>query len=243
MYLVIGNTPQKVELKDLGDYVYYKQQKIFTEAQYTRSQDLQREIQKGSLTILKKTEEKTGSFEVPSVSITQPAPITNPVIDTTGKLDTLLERIQGLESAVREKNGATIEKAPTAPQPDQSDFIKILTDKISRLEAALSGKGRESDLSTLHSAIKKLEERIDKGSSNNDILKKLDDIANRAPTYVTVSEKPKEETRPEDVYVPSVTVEDSNTHIKLDVRTIDSGDSVSDSLKKLKELKSKSTSA
>jgi len=40
--------------------------------------------------------------------------------------------------------------------------------------------------------------------------------------------------------VPSITVEDGNTHIKLNVRSIESGDSVSDSLRKLKELKSKS---
>jgi hypothetical protein len=36
-------------------------------------------------------------------------------------------------------------------------------------------------------------------------------------------------------------VEDANTHIKLDVRTIESGDNVSDALKKLKEMKNKST--
>jgi hypothetical protein len=230
MFLVIGNTPQRVELKDLGDYIYYKQQKVFTEAQYSRSQDLQREIQKGSLTILKRTEEKSGSFEVPSVTYTNVPPKENSGVDSS-KLDVLLERIQSLELAIN-----TNSKAPKEVQPD---VVGILSEKISRLEGELSGVSNEQSLTVLYNAIKKLEERIDKGSSNSELLQKLEDIVNRAPAYVSVQDKPKEETRPEDVYVPTVIVEDANTHIKLNVRSIESGDNVSDSLRKLKELKSK----
>jgi len=227
MLHVIGNTPQRVELKDLGDYVYYKQQKVFTDAQYNRSQDLQREIQKGSLTILKRTEEKNGSFEVPSVTYTNVPPKENSSVDSSSKLDVLLERIQGLESAIHSKSTAQL------PADLQSDIIRELTEKITRLESGDRG------FSELLESVRKLEERIDKGSTGDDILKKLEDILSKAPTGVP-RESPREETRPEDVYVPSITVEDGNTHIKLNVRSIESGDSVSDSLKKLKELKSKS---
>ena len=228
MYLVIGNTPQRVELKDLGDCIYYKQQKVFSEAQYSRSQDLQNEIRKGSLTILKRTEEKGGSFELPSVTFSQPKPDN---VDSS-KLDVLLERIQSLESAIKTNS--------SAPKEAQQDVVGILTDKIARLESGLSGVSSEQGLSVLSDAIKKLEERIDKGSSNDEVFKKLEDIINRAPIGIS-QERPKEETRPEDVYVPTVTVEDANTHIKLNVRSIESGDNVSDALKKLKEMKSKST--
>lgn len=228
MVLVIGNTPQRVEIKDLGDCIYYKQQKIFTDAQYNRSQDLQREIQKGSLTILRRTEEKGGSFDVPSVAFTNiPQEKSNGI--NSSKLDVLLERIQSLESSIN--SSATKESHP--------DIIRVLSDKVSKLDEELSGVSNEQSLTVLCNAIKKLEERIDKGSPNNDLLKKLEDIINRAPT--AVQEKIKEEIRPEDVYVPSVIVEDANTHIKLNVRSIESNDNVSDSLKKLKELKSKST--
>jgi hypothetical protein len=232
MLQVIGNTPQRVELKDLGDYVYYKQQKVFTDAQYNRSQDLQREIQKGSLTILKRTEEKNGSFELPSVIPTAvpaaPAPTKPDGIDSSSKLDVLLERIQGLESAIHSKSTAQL------PADLQSDIIRELTEKITRLESGDRG------FSDLLDSVRRLEERIDKGSAGDEILQKLEGILSRAPTVVSSQERPREETRPEDVYVPSITVEDGNTHIKLNVRSIESGDSVSDSLRKLKELKSKS---
>jgi hypothetical protein len=230
MLHVIGNTPQRVELKDLGDYVYYKQQKVFTDAQYNRSQDLQREIQKGSLTILKRTEEKNGSFELPSVIPTAvPVAPTKPDgIDSSSKLDVLLERIQGLESAIHSKSTAQL------PADLQSDIIRELTEKITRLESGDRG------FSELLDSVRRLEERIDKGSAGDEILQKLEGILSRAPTVVSSQDRPREETRPEDVYVPSITVEDGNTHIKLNVRSIESGDSVSDSLRKLKELKSKS---
>ena len=226
MYLVIGNTPQRVELKDLGDCIYYKQQKVFSEAQYSRSQDLQNEIRKGSLTILKRTEEKGGSFELPSVTFSQ----SKPDSADSSKLDVLLERIQSLESAIKTNS--------SAPKEAQQDIVGILTDKIARLESGLSGVSSEQGLSVLSDAIKKLEERIDKGSSNDEIFKKLEDLINRAPIGIS-QEKAREETRPEDVYVPTVTVEDANTHIKLNVRSIESGDNVSDALKKLKEIKNK----
>lgn len=231
MFHVIGNTPQRVELKDLGDYVYYKQQKVFTDAQYNRSQDLQREIQKGSLTILKRTEEKNGSFEVPTMVPAAvpvaPTPIKPDGIDSS-KLDVLLERIQGLESALN--NPKTTSSVPVELQ---SDIIRELTEKITRLESGDRG------FSELLDSVRRLEERIEKGSAGDDLLNKLEGILSRAPTVVS-QERPREETRPEDVYVPSITVEDGNTHIKLNVRSIESGDSVSDSLRKLKELKSKS---
>jgi hypothetical protein len=231
MFLVIGNTPQRVELKDLGDYVYYKQQKVFTEAQYIRSQDLQREIQKGSLSVLKRTAEASGSFEIPSVSFgtqDKTSAVESP------KLDALMERIQSLEASIKAKSDTI--------QAPQVDALKAIEEKISKLEtsAPVIQGSSGPDLSFLYDAIKGLEARIEKGTGSDALIARLEGILNRAPT-AAAPVRPKEETRPEDVYIPNVTVEDANTHIKLNVRTIDSGDSVSDSLKKLKELKSKST--
>jgi len=229
MILVIGNTPQKVELKDLGDYIYYKQQKIFTDAQYNRSQDLQREIQKGSLTILKRADDKSGSFDIPSVGYSSVSADKSPVMDFS-KLDTLLERINSLEESINAKS--------TLSPEAHNDVIKSLIEKVTRLENGISVNNNDPNIAALHDAIKKLEEKIGQGADET-VLKKLEDILNRAPVAAS-STKQKEEMRPEDVYVPTVTVEDANTHIKLDIRTIGGGDDVNDSLKKLKELKSKS---
>jgi hypothetical protein len=229
MILVIGNTPQKVELKDLGDYIYYKQQKIFTDSQYNRSQDLQREIQKGSLTILKRADDKSGSFDIPSVGYSSASADKSPVMDFS-KLDTLLERINSLEESINAKS---------TPSPEaHNDVIKSLIEKVTRLESELIAGNNGQSLSILHDAIKKLEDKVGRGADDA-IFKKLEDILNRAPV-AGIPAVQKEEMRPEDVYVPTVTVEDANTHIKLDIRTIGGGDDVNDSLKKLKELKSKS---
>jgi hypothetical protein len=229
MILVIGNTPQRVLLKDLNDSVYYKQQKVFTDEQYRKSQDLQREVQKGTLSILKKTDEKNGSFDIPAVAFTTTPQDKSSGIDSS-KLDTLLERIQSLETAITLKATPAVNSVPVSTDE--------LHDKIQRLERELSGVSSEKTLSVLYEAIRKIEERLDK-KSDDGLLDKLEALINRAP--VAAAAPVREEIRPEDVYVPSVTVEDANTHIKLHVRTIESSDDLGDSLKKLRELKSKST--
>jgi hypothetical protein len=232
MVLVIGNTPKRVELTDLNDCVYYKQQKVFTEAQYEKSLDLRRAIEKGSLSVLKRIEEKTGSFDGSSIAISPVTVSQQPVADTS-KIDALLERINSLEKVL------AAAKTPTEKQDNQST-LNVLLERIDRLERETSGTGNEQVLTSLFNAVRSLEERIGQNNSNDAILSKLEEIISRAPKAALEPVERAPDLRPEEVYVPNITVEDANTHIKLNVRTIESGDSVSDSLKKLKELKSKS---
>ena len=231
MYLVIGNTPRRVELKDLGDTVYYKQQKIFTDAEYDRSSDLQREIQKGSLTILRQTKDKNSSFEVPVVAFADADSKVETGTDSS-KLNALLERINALEDSIKERN--------SAPQDMRSDLLSVIVEKIERLEKGVQGVSNEESLTVLYNAIKKLEQRLDGGANNDALLSKVEDLLSRAPAARGSVHDETIATRPEDVYVPTVTVEDANTHIKLNVRSVESGNDVVDSLKKLKELRSKS---
>lgn len=213
MFLVIGNIPRGVELKDLKDFVYYKQQKVYTEAQYDSSRDLQREIKSGSLTILKKTDDKSGSFDIPFFGLTNPSPAA-PVVADDSKMDTILERIDNLERAISSREPILSQVEGDSPH---TEVIQALADSV-----------------------RKLEEKIDSRSSNNEIFDRLEEIINKAPGGAA-KEHPQEPMTPEEIYVPNIVVEDGHSHIKLDMRTIDSGDSVSDSLKKLRELKSKPT--
>ena len=57
MILVLGNSAKRIELRDLGDTVYYKQQKSFNDSDYARSNDLKREINAGRLIVLKNTKD------------------------------------------------------------------------------------------------------------------------------------------------------------------------------------------
>lgn len=221
MYLVIGNIPRGVELRDLKDFVYYKQQKVYTEAQYLSSKDLQKEVKSGSLTILKRTDDKSGSFDLPSFGLSNPASVASPVappVADTSKIDLLLERINNLERSISSKDSvpsSVVERV--VDSGPSNDIIQALADSV-----------------------RKLEEKIDSRSSGSDMMDRLEAIINRAPGSSASVHQSQESNTPEEVYVPSVVVEDGHSHIKLDMRTIDSGDSVSDSLKKLRDLKNKS---
>lgn len=224
MYIVIGNNPKKVELKDLNDCVYYKQQKVYTDAQYEGSVDLQRAIERKSLVVLKKSEDKLGSFDADVAII--PHEVKAPVSDSTLQINALLDRIQSLEQSI---------KNPETPQ--SYDLLNAVLERLERLEK----NPATLDLSSIQDALKSIENRM-QDTRSDAILDKIESILNRSGSGSVVTSKKEEATsqRVEEVYIPNVTVSDAKSNIKLEVRTIDTGDSVTDSLKKLKELRSKS---
>lgn len=222
MYIVIGNNPKKVELKDLNDCVYYKQQKVYTDAQYEGSVDLQRAIERKSLVVLKKSEDKLGSFDADVAII--PHEVKAPVSDSTLQINALLDRIQSLEQSI---------KNPEAPQ--SYDLLNAVLERLERLEK----NPATLDLSSIQDALKSIENRM-QDTRSDAILDKIEGILNRSGSVVTPKKEEATSQRVEEVYIPNVTVSDAKSNIKLEVRTIDTGDSVTDSLKKLKELRSKS---
>ena len=231
MILVIGNTPKKVELKDLGDCVYYKQKKNFSEAQYRQSDDLRREIKNGTLSIIGRKNEKEGDFDLPDFMSDDPVRVEKTVIKQEVQqpvIEALLLKIGSLEETIRNN-----------PVPvDSTGTMKILTDKIRSLEDKISQKTDGDINMAVVEAIKKIEERLDKReevSKNNDIFDRLEGILSRAPS--SGSSVPERPVRPEDIYVPNINVEDLNSNIKLKVRTIEKSNNVNDSLKALRDLK------
>lgn len=224
MYYVIGNSPKKVELKDLNDCVYYKQQKVYSDSQHASSVDLQRAIERKALIVLKKSEDNTGSFDVDSAVISSDIKTS----DSSPKIDLLLDKINKLEEKIKSQS------SPSA-KSDESALATIL-DRLEKLE---KGNTSSVDLSSIQEALKNIETRMQENNSD-DILKKLESIISKASSVTTTVMKQEEEKRVEDVYVPNINVEDGTSHINLEVRTIESGNSLADSLKKLKELKSKS---
>lgn len=235
MYLVIGNCPRKIELKDLNDSIYYKQQKIYSDVQYSASNDLKDAERKGLITVLQRTPEKGGSAELSfaaPVVVNPPNP--NPSLSDK-QVEDLSDRIRALEGSVH--------SLPPQQKDISSGLLEQLADKITKMEQSLQGGGNNAPtMATFIEAIKNLEDRIVNTQQSDDILRKLTSLINRssvAPAAATA--KDKEEVRPEEIYVPNVVVEDANTHVKLQVRTLESkSDDVGDALKALKNLKSKS---
>ena len=66
MIRVLGNSPERVELKDLYDVVYYKQLKEFSDQQHENSKDLKKALGKGRLIIIDRNELSQGSGEIDS---------------------------------------------------------------------------------------------------------------------------------------------------------------------------------
>jgi len=54
MVRVLGSSFERIMIRDLGDIIYYRQEKDYTDQQFESSKDLQREISKGRVTLLKK---------------------------------------------------------------------------------------------------------------------------------------------------------------------------------------------
>ena len=220
MYHVIGNSPKKVELKDLNDSVYYKQQKVYSDSQYRSSVDLQRAIERKTLIVLRKSEDSTGSFDVNTAIISTEIKTS----DSSPKIDLLLERVQSLESSMKSQ-----------PSIHGMEAMAVI---LKRLEDLEKNPSSSVDLSSIQESLKSLEARM-LGNNSDGLLEKLENIINRAGTGPAPI-KENAASRPEEVYIPNIKVEDAHSHINLEVRKLDNGDSVADSLKKLKELRSKS---
>ena len=52
MVRVLGNSPERVLLKDLGDTLYYRQKKEYTDQEFSNSKDLQREVGSGRVLVI-----------------------------------------------------------------------------------------------------------------------------------------------------------------------------------------------
>lgn len=74
MIRVLGNSPERVEIKDLNDIVYYKQVKDYTDQEYENSRDLKRAINTGKLAILEQNKSLRGSVERDNTQVNNSTP-------------------------------------------------------------------------------------------------------------------------------------------------------------------------
>lgn len=220
MILVIGNDPQRVDLNDLGDFVYFKQQKFFSDAQYARSTDLRKALKSGRLTKL----QEYGNVDQDFV-ISQPSQVKS-VSKESPKIDLLLEKLNAMEKSMSSQ----------ATPVSGGAVVDVLLERIAKLEQRISELSKSGGDSSLTEAVRQLAEKVETNTKDTSILDRLESILDKAGT--SGSTKAAEPVRPEEVYVPSVSVEDGNTHIKLDVRAVGTSKSdIDDSLAALKKLK------
>jgi hypothetical protein len=224
MILVIGNDPQRVDLSDIGDVVYYRQQKFFSDSQLSRSVDLRKALKSGRLSKLQEYGAVDQEFVLPGT-----VPMKSPTKESS-KLDLLLEKLSAME-----KN---ISSGQAPAQPDGA-VVDVLLDRISKLEQKIADLSKGGGDTSLTEAVRQLAEKVDSSTKDTSILDRLESILEKAGSSGSGTAAAYEPTRPEEVYVPTVSVEDGNTHIKLDVRALESpaGD-LDASLAALKKMKS-----
>ena len=65
MVRIMGNSSERVYIKDLGDVVFYKQLKEYTNQEYEKSKDLKEALSRGKLVLIEKAEIPRGSVNFP----------------------------------------------------------------------------------------------------------------------------------------------------------------------------------
>ena len=88
MIRIIGNSTERVPIKDLGDVVYYRQIKDYTDEEFENSLDLKRAIRQGKLSKIEENRNPRNTAEIPS----QSAPSNNSSININD-LRTLLKEL------------------------------------------------------------------------------------------------------------------------------------------------------
>lgn len=243
MIKVIGNSPQKITIPDLQEVIYYKQVKIFSEDEYKGSKDLQKKIQQGLLTIVDESQEQRSTY-IPPTSVRV---ITSSQERKNNDVEDLMSYVKSLESKLDNLQQAS---PPPESKSVDNDKLDLLLNKIYELEKKLGEKQPSSeattqpaqpqDNSSIMQAISNLEKKINSNVEANALIQKLEKLVSSVGSGGGSNFQDTEPTRPEDIYVPNVTVEDGNSHINLKVRSVEKSDNINDALKALKKLKSKS---
>ncbi len=231
MYRVRSEFPDRIPLSELSDCIYYRQEKVFSDAEYDKCQSLQRAIAKGQILVLDRKPEKDSQFNIHtsnSVPVNQPiAPDPQaPPVDMTAYNAHLFEYLKSLESKIDKMKSSPSDSEKSSS--NDSNLVNLLTQKIEALEKKLEDKPTSIPKDT-SDTLQKLDELLTKFSSGT--------VSVPNPVKEDKKEEDPQDTIQQEIYVPSVRVEDGNSHINLKIRTVESGDSVSSASAALKRLK------
>jgi len=123
MIRVLGNSPERILIKDLDDIIYYKQIKEYTDQEYETSRDLKKAINNGKLAILEQNKPYRGSAET----------------DGTGNRN--FQNIQDLKTALREilpefNNNVSHETIKGAVREIAPLIVEMIRQEISKINVS-----------------------------------------------------------------------------------------------------------
>lgn len=184
MVRVMGNSPERVELHDLNDVIYYKQLKEFSDQSYENSRDLKKEIEKGRLIILEKKEVSQGSGEISPHQWIEPPKSLNkndlkdvlrevlPELKRDGISEDVLKRsIRDLAPLIVDMVRQEVKKIGVIKQEEKSETVTRKEFKGPTYVPTITDTGLKSNITA--------KKREVSGDSMSDALKALKNFKNR----------------------------------------------------------------
>jgi len=213
MIRVKGTDFKTVELPDLGDRIFFGQTKSYSENAFSSSVDLAEAIQKNRVAVVSGSEPPPSLYLSKKKEVTEVARIVEP---------------------------PKVEEAPPPPPPPPPPPARQEMGPVPEVSSAVLDKITDV-LGEIQNTLKTQKEDTTKAIQENTTrVEKA--MAGLTISGVNVSSPVQPtHTRVEEVFVPStLTVTDMTNHVNLKTREIGQGDSVRNSLNKLKQLKSQS---
>jgi hypothetical protein len=222
MIKVIGIDYRTVALPDLSDRVYYGQFKTFTKNQVISSDSLKIAISQKRLSIEESSEEILQILKQPIAK-----PYKEPIVVSEKPKET---EVVSTEKSIPVKEETTPVEI-VLPSKDQGtiNLLNELVTKVTNLEASVSNQGTKT-VNAVQESISRVEKTVS-GLS----------ISGQGVTPVNASSHPPKGYK-EEVFVPSsINVTDVTNNLRLETKQIGQGDSVRNSLSKLRALKNQKT--
>ena len=130
MIRVLGNSPERVELADLQDVIYYKQIKEFSDQQYENSRDLKRAVSKGHIIKLEEKRVSQGSGEINGHQLIE-SPKSVSIDDLKIALREVLPEIAVSKNNGNDLSGTSLKEAIRDIAPLIVDMVRQEVSKIS----------------------------------------------------------------------------------------------------------------
>lgn len=227
MIKVKGADFKTVLLTDIGDRVYFGQEKVFSDAQYAASKELKKSIESGKLLVLENSPEVNAGFIAPAqvapTVITAPPPTPDPALALVVEMvNTLTQKISSIESMVT--------NAPPIATPAVTDAntdvvlgaVAQLQRKMEQVEASINNSPSIS--ASIQDSMKEVVSQVRGLVASGPGVVSQKVVS--GPAYV------------EEVFIPSskIVVEDMSNHVNLEAKSLGQGNAMTNALSKLSQL-------
>lgn len=227
MIKVKGADFKTVLLTDIGDRVYYGQEKIFSDAQYTASKELKKSIESGKIIVLDNSPEINAGFIAPSQSTQLPTKEIRQ--DPDPALALVLEMVNTLTNKIGLIESKVANTTVSTPAVITDTNTDVVLGAVAQLQKKM--EQMEESLSRTPSISSSIQE------SMNEVVTQVKGLIASGPG-VTSQKSLGNSTIVEEVFIPSskIVVEDMTNHVKLETKSLGQGNSMTNALTKLSKL-------